>query len=71
MSRLFEEAREEGRAEGRIEGRAEGRAEGLEEGRVEAMRKMMKELSFSVEQAMNVLGIPDSDRKRYSESLKV
>ena len=59
------------REEGKEEGRAEGRAEGLEEGRVEAMRKMMKELSFSAEQAMNVLGIPDSDRKRYTESLKV
>ena len=79
MCRAFEQTREEGRiegraegrAEGRIEGRAEGRVEGLEEGRVEAMRKMMKELSFSAEQAMNVLGIPDSDRKRYTESLKV
>ena len=59
MCRAFEQTREE------------GRAEGLEEGRVEAMRKMMKELSFSAEQAMNVLGIPDSDRKRYTESLKV
>ena len=55
----------EGEARGKAEGRAEGRAEGKAEGRAEALGALMRSLSCSLEAAMDMLGIPSSERQHY------
>ena len=59
MELFREDGREEGRAEGREEGRVEGRAETIT---VHAARVMDK-LGLSAEQALDLLGVPEEDRK--------
>ena len=54
--------RDEGRAEGRVEGRAEGRAEGNIESSARAVRNVMAKMSLSVEEAMQFLELPDSEK---------
>ena len=51
------------------EGREEGRAEGREENCLENLRNLMKNLGFSVEQAMEALGIPKEDYPKYMSLL--
>ena len=55
--------REEGREEGRLEGRMEGREEGRSEEQLSSIRKLMKTLKLTAQQAMDVLEIPPSDQK--------
>lgn len=58
------------RAKSRAEGFAEGYAEGLAEGRLEgsikssarAIRIVMSKMSFSVEEAVQFLALPDSEK---------
>ncbi len=63
------EGRLEGRREGRLEGRHEGRLEGRHEGRLEGLRlaisNLVKNTGMTVEQAMNVLEVPDKNREEY------
>ncbi|MCR5672521.1 MAG: hypothetical protein K6F87_02265 [Lachnospiraceae bacterium] len=59
--------REEERAEGREEGRVEGRAEG----RAESIRNLMKNMNLTADQAMQALGIPEEERSKYDELLKL
>ena len=80
---IVEKGRAEGMAKGRAEGMAKGRAEGMAKGRAEGMAKgifdanigsiraMVSELHLTVEQAMNVLKIPPSERDRYRAALDV
>ena len=44
--------------------RESGRKEGVLEARVESIRYLMKNLSITLEDAMDVLEIPKSDRER-------
>jgi predicted transposase YdaD len=69
MELFKEEGREEGRKEGRVEGRKEGRVEGREEERVQSIRRVMSNLKISADKAMDILGIPSSERTRYSAML--
>ena len=46
-------------------GRREGKAEGLKEGKAEALKNLMKNLKVSLEQAMDLLGIPLEDKEKY------
>ena len=50
------------RDEGRVEGRAEGRAEGNIESSARAVRNVMAKMSLSVEEAMQFLELPDSEK---------
>lgn len=63
-----------GREEGKAEGREEGRTEGREEGRVEALlfavRNAMKSQKFTVDEAMDIVGIPEDKREQYKEMLQ-
>ena len=59
------EGRKEGRVEGRKEGRKEGRIEGREEERITSIRNVMSNLKTTAEKAMDILGIPASERGRY------
>ena len=55
----------QGLNEGRAQGRAEGRAEGIIETTLGAIRSVTETLHVSVEQAMGVLKIPESEREKY------
>ena len=60
----------QGIEKGRKEGREEGRKEGLEEGLFASLKNLIANTGMSIEQAMSVLAIPDSDRAKYAEMLK-
>jgi predicted transposase/invertase (TIGR01784 family) len=51
-------------------GRAEGLAEGMEKGLFSSLKNLIANTGMSIEQAMSVLAIPDSDRAKYAEMLK-
>ena len=61
----LEESLREEREEGREEGRIEGRNETL----VDSIKKIMKSLKISAEQAMDVLEIPVDCREKYLSML--
>ena len=72
---LFEEWKWEKYAEvqkeeGREEGRQEGRAEGWEEGRLESLKNLIRNMGFTVEQAMSALGVPENEYSKYLGLLK-
>lgn len=50
-------------------GLAKGRAEGIMESTLSSIRNLMQNMGISVEQAMQLLGIPESDRPKYSGML--
>ena len=56
--------REEGREEGRIEQRVQDEQE-FSERMLETIKNVMKTLKASPEEAMLVMGIPESDRGKY------
>ena len=70
----YQDAVEEGRAEGRAEGWTDGWNEGWVEGWTEvtvyALRNLMKNTSWPLEQAMAALGISKADQPRLIRSLK-
>ena len=49
--------------------REEGRQEGREEGLISSIKKMMKNLQFTAQQAMDTLDIQGNDRQRYLSML--
>lgn len=57
--------------EEREEGRAEGRAEALVSSQIDNIRKMIKNLKISVEQAMDILEIEGEERSKYLELISV
>lgn len=68
------EGREEGREEGRAEGRAEGEAVGQKKGYLQAVaentRRLMASLGFTVDQAMDVLGIAGEERRACLQAME-
>ena len=64
--RYLREGREEGLVEGRVEGRVEGKAEGIGEGKesaqIDSMLAIMSTLNLTVEEALDALKIPESER---------
>ena len=57
-------------SQGREEGRREGRQEGIQEGLSGALRNLIAATGYSIEKAMTILGIPESDRLTYREILR-
>ena len=51
-------------------GLKKGRAEGVEESLMSALQSLIKNMGWSVEQAMNALSIPESDRPKYAAKLQ-
>ena len=47
-------------------GRTEGRIEGI----IESIRNLMANTGWTLERAMEALGIPESDRPKYAELLQ-
>ena len=68
------EERKEGRAEGRAEGRREGRREGRKEGqrdeRVAILRRLVMQSQIPVEQALEMIGIPQAEQLSYKKMLR-
>ena len=52
------------------EGRQEGRQEGLQEGTELYIKNLMQNLKMTMEQAMDVLGVPSSDRALYISKIR-
>ena len=50
---------------GEERGRASGKAEGLKAERIDNLKKLMKNMGWSIEQAMDALGIPVGEREKY------
>ncbi len=66
MCNLSKGVREKGRAEGHAEGRAEGMADGI----LASIKKIVKNMGISIEQAMSVLEIPEDERQKYMDLLE-
>ena len=66
----LQEGREKGREEGRTEGIQEGISEGRNEGLILAIRNLMKTMSLTIAQAMDILLIPEEDREKYENMIR-
>ena len=55
---------------GRIKGRAEGRVEGRTEGLLSSIRSLMTNTGWPLEKAMEILGVPETDRPKYADLLQ-
>ena len=62
MCRISDEIREEGRREGLEEGR--------EETKLADLRSVMRNMGVSVQRALDVLAVPESERARYESLLE-
>ena len=51
-------------------GIAEGRAEGMANGILASIKNLVKNMGISVEQAMSVLEIPETERQKYMDLLE-
>ena len=73
LDEMYNEGREEGRKEGREEvreeARKEGREEGREEARAETLFRLMQYNSWTLDQAMNMMGYPLEKKARYEQLL--
>ena len=58
-----------GKADGVVEGKAEGYATGKTEGIVNGIKNLMKNMNISMIQAMDLLGIPKTERQVYQALL--
>ena len=59
------------RDEGREEGIEQGREEGREISTLENIRNLMNNMKWDAEQAMDAIGVPVEDRKKYLSKLEV
>lgn len=51
-------------------GRSEGRAEGRAEGFLASIRSLMANTGWPLEKAMEILGVPETDRPKYADLLQ-
>ena len=70
MEKGIAKGRAEGHAEGRAEGQAEGMTKGLTNGILLSIKNLVKNMGVSVEQAMSVLEIPETERQKYLDLLE-
>lgn len=61
---------EQGRRAGIKQGIEQGKRAGIESAMLASIKSLMERLSFTAQQAMDALGIPESERGRYVELLK-
>ena len=57
--------------EGYTEGEAHGKEIEKEKNTIQSIQNLMKNLHLSLEQAMAVLEVPETDREKYADMLKV
>jgi len=70
MCNLSKGVMEKGIAKGLAEGLVKGHAEGLAEGILSSIKRIVKNMGVSVEQAMSVLEVPEAERQKYMELLE-
>ena len=54
----------------RLLGRAEGRTEGRTETMLSSLKNLMESMKWTLEEAMNALRIPESERPQYRKMLE-
>ena len=56
-------------AKGEAKGIAIGEAKGIDKARLESIKNLMKNVGWTIQQAMDALGIPKSEQSRYIAKL--
>ena len=69
LRELMKDEIEEEKSKAIAEGRAKGIAEGRAEGKLDSIKALMKNLKISAEQAMEYIGIPKNEYKKYMQML--
>ena len=69
MCNLSQEVLERGMEEGMEKGLIKGRAEGRTEGMVASIKNLMTNTGWTLEKAMEILGVPVTDRPKYTKLL--
>ena len=69
IDEMLADSREEGIEQGEKKGRKEGLAAGKDSALLMSIKNLAANMKTSVENAMNLLGIPDADRGRYAAML--
>ena len=67
---ILERALEEGLETGREKGLEQGIEQGIEKNQLDNIVKLMKKLSLTEEEAMDMLDIAEENRTRYQDILK-
>lgn len=57
-------------AEGIAEGMEKGRAEGLEKGILSSIKSLMETMSWTLDQAMTALKVPEAEQQTYRSLLE-
>ena len=70
MCNLSKGVMEKGMAKGMAQGMAQGMAKGMTDAILASIKNLMKNMSISVEQAMSVLEIPETERQKYMDLLE-
>ena len=70
MCNLSQGFEERGMKRGFEKGRVEGRAEGRIESTISTIRNLMGSMGWTMEQAMDAMQLPATDRPKYAEMLK-
>ena len=69
MCEFLDKVEKRGFEKGFSEGFTEGFLEGFTEGLSKVIKILMEKLNISFEEALDVLGIPDSEKERYIHSI--
>ena len=70
MCNLSKGVMAKGMAKGMAQGMAQGMAKGMTDAILASIKNLMKNMSISVEQAMSVLEIPETERQKYMDLLE-
>lgn len=70
MCKAIDDMIEEGRQAGLEEGRQEGRQEGMVQSRCISIKNVMKSLNIAIQEAMDILCVPQSEQDMYRKLLK-
>lgn len=67
---IWDKAMAEGEAKGEARGKAVGRAEGKAEGILTSLKSLMETMSWTIEQAMAAMKVPEDERDKYTQLMK-
>ena len=70
MCKGLQEWMQDERRQGEEAGKEIGKEIGKQEGLRDSLQNLMKNMKLSLEQAMNALGIPETEREKYRASIK-
>lgn len=70
IEKCMNEGMEKGMAQGMAQGMEKGMAQGIEKNLLDNIKKLMNNLNFTEQQAMNILEIPEDEQTKLSAMLK-